>query len=157
MVFVWRLDQEFFTFFGFILLLSCWTRYMKVSRVWCVSLCVHLFWFRLWKLDIIGLKFVFYCDLWSEHEVSKDKRTFRCLYQVVFDYDTAFAYDFTNAVGSLVGCSVFSLIVCGLDFRRLRFYRTCIDVEGILFLLHWLWWFSSFAVKFFRSVSFCQF
>ena len=32
----------------------------------------------------------------------------------IFEPDTAFAYDFLNAVGSLIGCSVSSLAVSGL-------------------------------------------
>ena len=39
----------------------------------------------------------------------------------LFAPDTAFAYDFLNAVGSLIGCSVSSLVVSGLYFRLLNF------------------------------------
>ena len=65
--------------------MSCWTRSMKIFRVWYVKVSI-LFCFRHWKVDIIGLTFVFYWPLWSGHGVLKDGRSFSCLYQVVSGY-----------------------------------------------------------------------
>lgn len=57
------------------------------------------------------------------------------LYFTLFAPDTAFAYDFLNAVDSLVGFSVSSLAVSGLHFSLLNFLNLRLCKR------HWSWWF----------------
>ena len=79
----------------------------------------------------------------------------RLMYFKLFVPDTAFSYNFLNAVGSLVCYRISSLDVSGLYFRLLNFFnlRWNIVFATLVLMSSLIWKYSSFAVTFFKSVA----
>ena len=80
------------------------------------------------------------------------------LYFTLFASDTSFRCDFLNAVGSLTGYSVSSLVVSGLYLRVMNFLNLCwcrcFVFASFVLMVSSIWKCFSFAVTFFRSAQF---
>ena len=97
------------------------------------------------------------CGLFATLVLLMLREMMRLMYFKLFVPDTAFSYDFLNAVGSLVCYRISSLDVSGLYFRLLNFFnlrwnRLRFVFATLVLMSSSIWKYSSFAVTFFKSV-----